>query len=90
MHGEDRNDGGLWVVDPVDGTVNFAHALPLFAISIGYEVNGRAEAGVVIRAGARLDLRGGPWRRCDEKWLADHGQPDGDRRPRAPRHRVSL
>ena len=37
-----------WVVDPVDGTVNFAHGLPLFAISIGYEVGGVAEAGCVI------------------------------------------
>ncbi len=48
LHGEDRDDDGCWIVDPVDGTVNFAHALPLFAISIGYEVGGRAEAGVVI------------------------------------------
>jgi myo-inositol-1(or 4)-monophosphatase len=39
---------GMWVVDPVDGTVNFAHALPLFGISIAYEIDGVAQAGVVV------------------------------------------
>jgi len=37
-----------WVVDPVDGTVNFAHALPLFGVSIGFERDGEPEAGVVV------------------------------------------
>ncbi|MBI4508461.1 MAG: inositol monophosphatase [Deltaproteobacteria bacterium] len=37
-----------WLVDPIDGTVNFAHGLPLFSISIGYEAFGESEAGVVI------------------------------------------
>jgi myo-inositol-1(or 4)-monophosphatase len=37
-----------WVVDPVDGTVNFAHGLPIFAISIGFERAGEPEAGVVV------------------------------------------
>lgn len=37
-----------WLVDPVDGTVNFAHGFPLFSISIGYEREGRLEAGVVM------------------------------------------
>ncbi len=36
-----------WVVDPVDGTVNFAHGLPIFAVSIGYERDGEPEAGAV-------------------------------------------
>jgi myo-inositol-1(or 4)-monophosphatase len=40
--------GARWVVDPVDGTVNFAHGLPLFGISISYEVDGEPEAGVVV------------------------------------------
>jgi myo-inositol-1(or 4)-monophosphatase len=37
-----------WVVDPIDGTVNFAHGFPMFGISIGYEVAGEPLAGVVI------------------------------------------
>jgi myo-inositol-1(or 4)-monophosphatase len=36
-----------WVVDPVDGTVNFAHGFPLFGVSIGYEQRGEPVAGVV-------------------------------------------
>jgi myo-inositol-1(or 4)-monophosphatase len=40
--------GERWVVDPVDGTVNFAHGLPLFAISIAFERDGEPEAGVVV------------------------------------------
>jgi myo-inositol-1(or 4)-monophosphatase len=39
--------GQRWVVDPVDGTVNFAHGLPLFGISISLERDGAPEAGVV-------------------------------------------
>ena len=36
-----------WLVDPIDGTVNFAHGLPLWCVSIGLEVDGRAVLGVV-------------------------------------------
>ncbi len=36
-----------WVVDPLDGTTNFMHGIPLFAISIGLVKDGIAEAGVV-------------------------------------------
>jgi myo-inositol-1(or 4)-monophosphatase len=36
-----------WIVDPLDGTTNFLHGLPHFAISIGLERNGEIVAGVV-------------------------------------------
>lgn len=36
-----------WIIDPVDGTTNFAHGLPLFCVSIGLEQRGRMIAGVV-------------------------------------------
>ncbi len=36
-----------WVVDPIDGTVNFAHGLPMFAVSIGLEQRGQPVVGVV-------------------------------------------
>lgn len=36
-----------WVVDPLDGTVNFAHGLPIFAVSIGVQKNDEIIAGVV-------------------------------------------
>jgi myo-inositol-1(or 4)-monophosphatase len=37
----------LWLVDPIDGTVNFAHGLPLFAVSLALEQDGSPIAGVV-------------------------------------------
>jgi myo-inositol-1(or 4)-monophosphatase len=36
-----------WVVDPIDATVNFAHGLPLWAVSIALEVDGQPVVGVV-------------------------------------------
>ena len=36
-----------WIVDPLDGTTNFLHGVPLFAISIGLEREGQIVAGVV-------------------------------------------
>ena len=37
----------IWVIDPLDGTSNFAHSLPIFAVSIGVQKNGETIAGVV-------------------------------------------
>lgn len=36
-----------WIVDPLDGTTNFLHSLPFFAVSIGLEREGKMVAGVV-------------------------------------------
>ena len=36
-----------WVVDPLDGTTNFAHGLPIFSVSIGLQKNNETVAGVV-------------------------------------------
>jgi myo-inositol-1(or 4)-monophosphatase len=37
----------LWVVDPLDGTSNFAHKVPQFAVSVAYYHRGVAECGVI-------------------------------------------
>lgn len=37
----------LWVIDPIDGTQNFAHGIAHFAISIAFHAEGRTEIGVV-------------------------------------------
>jgi myo-inositol-1(or 4)-monophosphatase len=37
----------LWVIDPLDGTTNFAHGLSIFSVSIGLQKNGETIAGVV-------------------------------------------
>jgi myo-inositol-1(or 4)-monophosphatase len=36
-----------WICDPIDGTTNFAHALPIFCSTVALEVNGTLEAGAV-------------------------------------------
>jgi myo-inositol-1(or 4)-monophosphatase len=36
-----------WIIDPLDGTTNFAHGLALFCVSIALEVDGRTEVAVV-------------------------------------------
>ena len=37
-----------WVFDPVDGTTNYAHGLPIFCASLGLEIDGRTEVGAVF------------------------------------------
>jgi myo-inositol-1(or 4)-monophosphatase len=37
----------LWIIDPLDGTTNFLHGFPVFAVSIGVQQRGRLECGVV-------------------------------------------
>ncbi|WP_448532175.1 inositol monophosphatase family protein [Pseudothermotoga sp.] len=46
---EDRFETGqrLWIVDPIDGTMNFVHGLPSFAIGIAYSEGGNVLVGVV-------------------------------------------
>lgn len=43
--GEDETQ--RWIIDPLDGTTNFLHGIPHFAISIGYEKSGEVLAGVI-------------------------------------------
>ena len=46
--GAGASDGRpVWVVDPIDGTVNFSHGLPYWCTSIAVQVAGRTLAGVV-------------------------------------------
>ena len=37
-----------WIVDPLDGTTNFAHRIPIYAVSVGFSAGGRTVAGVVL------------------------------------------
>ena len=41
------DDQHRWIVDPLDGTTNFLHGIPLFAISIALERQGQLVAGVI-------------------------------------------
>src|SRR5215471_13195534 len=40
-------EGPCWVFDPIDGTTNFAHGLPIFCASLALEIDGVAEVGAV-------------------------------------------
>jgi myo-inositol-1(or 4)-monophosphatase len=44
-----RAEGGrhCWVLDPIDGTSNYAHGIPIFSISFGLEIDGVVQLGVV-------------------------------------------
>ncbi len=43
----DGQDCCVWYIDPLDGTVNFAHGVPIFTVSIGYAEGGQMRLGVV-------------------------------------------
>jgi myo-inositol-1(or 4)-monophosphatase len=51
---EERGQGGdiqshfQWIIDPLDGTTNFAHGFPFYSVSIGLEHRGESVLGVVL------------------------------------------
>ncbi len=45
--------GLVWIVDPLDGTTNFLHGVPIFAVSIAAAENGVLQAGVVLDVSAQ-------------------------------------
>lgn len=51
-----------WIIDPVDGTTNFAHGLPLFVVSIGLEHRGTMQTGVIYHPS------------LDELFIAERGR----------------
>jgi myo-inositol-1(or 4)-monophosphatase len=71
----------LWVVDPIDGTLNFSRGLPFYCVVIGYVENGRARAAAlhaprtgetfVASEGAGLTCNGVPARVSDVARLAE-------------------
>ena len=56
------NEDDIWYIDPLDGTVNYAHHVPIFCVSIGYAHHGDLKLGAVYD----------PLR--DELYLAERGQ----------------
>lgn len=41
-------DQPIWIIDPLDGTANFIHGLPIFSVSIGFYLKGKMLLGVVF------------------------------------------
>jgi myo-inositol-1(or 4)-monophosphatase len=55
-------NGGIWYIDPLDGTVNYSHHIPVFCVSIAYAFN-----GIVILGAVYDPLR-------DEMFTAERGK----------------
>ena len=55
--GEDRmgTSGVRWIVDPIDGTVNYLYGLPDWAVSIAAEIEGEIVAGVVVNGSSGVE-----------------------------------
>jgi myo-inositol-1(or 4)-monophosphatase len=60
VEGSDKSH--RWIVDPLDGTTNFLHGVPIFAISVALEREGQLVAGLVYNPVA------------DEMYMAEKGQ----------------
>lgn len=58
----DQTGGRRWIIDPLDGTTNFAHSYPFFCVSIGVEHEGAIVCGVVFNPIA------------DEMFIAERGR----------------
>lgn len=60
-----------WIIDPIDGTANFARGRGDFAVAVAAEVNGRAAASAIIRPAS------GGWIACDEtgRIISAQGHP---------------
>ena len=73
--------GRVWIVDPLDGTVNYANGIPIFCVSIGLAIDGQPAVGVVydpVRdelftavAGGGAHLDGVPTRHPAKEKLSD-------------------
>ena len=59
---DDTTVGYRWIIDPIDGTTNFIHGLPVFSISIAVEKDGEIIIGVIY------DMT------RDEMFYAEHGK----------------
>lgn len=47
LHSEESAQS-QWIIDPLDGTTNFAHGIPIFAVSIAFAQEGTTRVGVVL------------------------------------------
>jgi len=60
--GESGRSDHVWIIDPLDGTTNFIHGFPVFAVSIALQVRGQLEVGVIydpMRQELFTAIRGG-------------------------------
>jgi myo-inositol-1(or 4)-monophosphatase len=80
-HGGGENASVRWIIDPLDGTTNYTHGYPVFSVSIGLEIDGEVEWGLVYdptrdeyftaRRGAGAWLNGVPLRVSETTALSE-------------------
>jgi myo-inositol-1(or 4)-monophosphatase len=77
----EERTGRTWVIDPLDGTVNYANGIPIFCVSIGLAVGGQPTVGVIYDpprdemfsavAGRGAQLDGEPIRQPAKEKMSD-------------------
>jgi len=92
--------GAAWVVDPIDGTVNFAHAVPHFCVSIACVAGEGIEVGVIYdpmrdelfsaRRGGGARLNGAPMRASNAGSIANSSVEVGWNLRASPEQYVGL
>jgi myo-inositol-1(or 4)-monophosphatase len=74
----DGHSGVRWVVDPLDGTINYIYGYPAYAVSIAVEIDGEAKVGVVLDSSAGRMYRAvrGHGAFCDDEPLQARRETD--------------
>jgi myo-inositol-1(or 4)-monophosphatase len=82
LRDDGTNNGRTWVIDPLDGTVNYANGIPFYCVSIGLVVDDAPVVGVVLdpsrddlytaTAGGPAQLDGEPIRASSKEALSDY------------------
>lgn len=83
----DVPDGVRWVVDPIDGTVNFLHGVPAYSVSVAAQVGGESVAGAVVDVARGMVYRA---HRGGGAWLEAGGGTDAVRLRATPVESVSM
>lgn len=51
------SNGARWIIDPLDGTINYARGLPWFSVTVAYEENGTVVLGLLDAPTMKLEAR---------------------------------
>jgi myo-inositol-1(or 4)-monophosphatase len=76
---EARREGLTWIVDPLDGTTNFLHTYPAYAVSIAAQMDAELVAGVVVDVYEDVEYYAaagrGAWCNDERLRVSDVGDP---------------
>jgi myo-inositol-1(or 4)-monophosphatase len=79
-HNDSAGGAVKWIIDPLDGTTNYAHGYPFFSVSIGLEIAGEVEWGAVMDPvrNELYEARRGHGARCNGRSLSVSTVPSLD------------